>query len=269
VEPEEYRQFTRELAWRLSEDLRVLGLVAVGSMAEHDYGPDRWSDHDFFVLVQSGEQESFRTNLSWLPRSEEIVFSYRETPHGVKVIYDDAHLIEFAVFDTEELSVARVNRYRVLLDRADVEGRMAGLAEDRRGVLARSEDVWLFGQFLTNLLVGAARFRRGEQLSGHQFVKSQALGYLLVLLEKHLPSPQRSLLDDLDPSRRFERAYPALGAELHAILTQDSDFCAQLLLRLADRELKTRLPDYPSPAVEAIGRWLAAADPAASSSYAE
>jgi len=45
----------------------------------------------------------------------------RETAHGLKVLYDDGHLLEFAVFDEAELPLARVNDYRVLLDRAHLE----------------------------------------------------------------------------------------------------------------------------------------------------
>ncbi len=82
--PDAYEAFTESLRVRLEEDPRVLGLVALGSMARQDYEPDRWSDHDFFVITRSGEQEAFRGDRSWLPRSDRIVLSYRETPHGVK-----------------------------------------------------------------------------------------------------------------------------------------------------------------------------------------
>jgi hypothetical protein len=56
-------------------------------MARRDYEPDRWSDHDFFVITTPGEQEAFRADPSWLPDRERIVLSYRETPHGVKALY--------------------------------------------------------------------------------------------------------------------------------------------------------------------------------------
>lgn len=65
----DYRAFTQALAGGLKADARVVGLVAVGSMAERDYAPDEWSDHDFFVLTRPGEQEAFRSDLSWLPRA--------------------------------------------------------------------------------------------------------------------------------------------------------------------------------------------------------
>lgn len=45
----QYNQFTEELRLKLAGDDRVLALVAVGSMAQQDYQPDEWSDHDFLL----------------------------------------------------------------------------------------------------------------------------------------------------------------------------------------------------------------------------
>src|SRR5437660_8165424 len=118
-----YDRFSERLHQRLAADERVLGLVALGSMSGEPL-PDEWSDHDFFVITRPGEQERMRTDLSWLPDAEAIAFSYRETAHGLKVFYSSAHLLEFAVFDFAELQLARVNRYRTLLDRGGVEERM-------------------------------------------------------------------------------------------------------------------------------------------------
>src|SRR6266478_1296167 len=154
-----YGRFSERLRERLAADERVLGLVALGSMSGEP-PPDRWSDHDFFVISRPGEQERMRTELSWLPDGEEIVLAYRETAHGVKVLYRDAHLLEFAVFDPEELSVARVNRFHVLLDRGGIADRMRALRERTAGDLAdrRPDPRWLAGQMLTALLVGAGRY---------------------------------------------------------------------------------------------------------------
>jgi hypothetical protein len=224
-------------------------------MARREYEPDRWSDHDFFVITVPGEQEAFRADLSWLPLSERIVFSYRETPHGVKALYEDGHLVEFAVFDPEELRVARVNRYRVLLDRADVLRRLADLAAATAATgEARADDAWLLGQFLTALLVGTARHARGERLSGRLLVASHAVRPLLILLARHVPSGRRDLSDDLDPFRRFELAYPELGGELGAVLARETRAAARGLLEIASRELARRIPGFPSRAAEVVAR---------------
>jgi hypothetical protein len=252
---EAYAEFTERLRERLAGDERVVGLVALGSMAAVDYEPDEWSDHDFFVIVEAGEQERFRTDFSWLPDSERVAFSFRETEHGVKVVYDDGHLLEFAVFDDRELDLARVNRYRVLVDRGDLERRMGELraATVRASEAAARDDAWLFGQFLTNLLVGVGRFRRGERLSGHVFVKSHAASHLLALLARHLRAERASLLDDLDAWRRFDLVHERLGREIDALLVEPVPAAASGLLDLAARELG-HLPAFPAAAADLIAR---------------
>lgn len=239
MELPEYRRFTRELRLRLEADPRVLGLVVVGSTAERDYAPDRWSDHDFFVVASPGSQESFRSDLGWLPRSEEIALSFRETAHGVKVVLRDGHVLEFAVFDPEELALARVNRYRVLFDRERIGERLERVVQATRSSpdLVVPGDDWLTGQFLTALLVGVARHHRGERLSGRQLVANQGVMYLVRLFTKHVGSPSAALLDGLDPLRRFELAYPAPGARLSAIQSLDTPAAARALLDFAVAEL--------------------------------
>jgi hypothetical protein len=86
VQPDEYRAFTHELTERLRADGRAIGLVAVGSMADRDYPPDEWSDHDFFVITPLGGQEELRNDLSWLPYADRVALSFRETEHGLNVI---------------------------------------------------------------------------------------------------------------------------------------------------------------------------------------
>lgn len=242
MDPEDYEDFTRDLENRLQADPRVVGLVALGSTARRDHLPDRWSDHDFFVVVQPGAQEAFRSNLGWLPRNDEIALSFRETAHGVKVVFHDGHLIEFAVFDPDELAVARVNRYRVLFDRERIGERLARVAEVTSATTPPSDE-WLIGQFLTNLLVGVGRHRRGERLSGRQLVTKSALSHLVVLLTRHSGSAEAaSKLDSLDPLRRFESVFPSLGRRLEAALGLETPAAARALLDVALEELPGRIP---------------------------
>jgi hypothetical protein len=235
--PTVYAAFTEALRARLADDPRVLGLVAVGSMANRDYAPDAWSDHDFFVIAP--EPETLRNDLSWLPEPQRIALSFRETEHGVKVVYDDGHLLEFAVFDLEELAVAGVNRYRVLLDRGGVEERVAALHTEPHG------DEWLFGMFVTGALVAYGRARRGELLSASFFVV-QTLRHLTALVG------DAPILDDLDPLRRFERAYPELGSELASIVRRSPAVAAVALLDVGERELRERRPELGWAGFDAV-----------------
>lgn len=253
-----YAAFTDALARRLAGDERVLGLVALGSMSGQGVPPDAFSDHDFFVVTRPGEQEPFRTGLGWLPGAERAVLVHRETEHGLKVVLDDGHLLEFAVFDLGELLVARANRYAVLLDRGGVAERMAEVA---RKPVEAPEDRWLAGQLLGNLLVAGGRAARGEVLSARLFVGAHAMRSLLALLSRHIPSDEAARLDDLDPFRRFERAYPRLGAELIAALALPPLRAALAFLDLASRELGPRVPGWPAAAAAAVRERLSSALP--------
>lgn len=254
---DQYRAFTTTLTETLARNPRVVGLIALGSMAEQDYLPDRWSDHDFFVVTEPDAQESLRTDLSWLPDHQRIAFWFRENIHALKVVYDTGHVLELVVFDEAEIEQAYANRYRVLLDRGDVTRRMAVAAARTAARQQSGDDAVDLGQFLVNLVVGVGRYYRGERLSGHTYVKVYAQDHLLRLLGKYVPAPQRSLLDNLAPSRRFEQVYPEPGAELDAIALLPPPEAASRLLNLAERSLSAVMPDFPAAHLAVVRRFLA------------
>jgi hypothetical protein len=265
MNPDAYQAFTARLTERAAADPEVVGLVALGSMSGEPPLADAWSDHDFFLVTRHGAQERFRADPGWLPDADRIVLWHRETAHGLKAIWDDGHLAELAVFDPDELALARVNRYRVLLDRADVAARLAAVREATRARAAveQPDDRWLGGQLLGNLLVGALRAARGEVLSGHLFVRSYALAHLLALARRHAPAAAGAAPDDLDPFRRAERAFPALSREIEAALARPVPASALALLDAAERALGARAP-WPGAAAAAVRRRIREAERAAS-----
>jgi lincosamide nucleotidyltransferase B/F len=254
MELEAYRQFTENLKNNLEADVRVLGLIALGSMAEVTRLPDDWSDHDFFVITESGEQEHLRTDVSWLPYPERIVLNIRETAHGLKILYDDAHLLEFAVFDINELKQAHVNDYRILIDKAGLDAIVSQRVTDTLPIVDTRRDV---SMVLALLFVGAGRYARGEHLSAHLFIKTYALYHLLPLLRDHLMADDISRLDTLDPIRRFEQVFPEVGAEISQIMLLPILDAAQGILNLVDRLLRDTMPDYPKQAFEVVSAYIA------------
>lgn len=217
-------------------------------MADRDYAPDEWSDHDFFVITPPGGQEELRADLSWLPAAERIVLSFRETDHGLKVIYDDGHMLEFAVFDLEEIGLAGVNRYRVLLDRGRVEERAAEVKAKPR---AQHDDLHCFGMVVSAALVAGGRGRRGEVLSA-AFLVTWGMTYLTRLIARHVPSENASILDEFDALRRVERAYPELAAELASICRLPPSEGGPALLDVLERELRAVCPELPWPGLDAV-----------------
>lgn len=254
-----YRDFTDRLLARLAETPEVVGLVALGSMSGLPPLPDPFSDHDFFVVVTPGSQERFRTDLYWLPDAGDVVLSFRETPHGLKAFWSSGHLAELAVFSPEELALARVNRYRVLLDRGGVAERMARVraATVELGRAASLDERWSVGMFLGALVVGSGRWARGERFSGHQLVRCSALGHLLALLRAALPPERAALLDDLDPLRRLEQAIPEDAPAILEALTLPAPAAARALLGVLERRREGLVS---VPAMLAVRRALDAAE---------
>ncbi len=258
---EAYRQYSEQLQQMLADDPRVLALVALGSMSGQGVPQDEWSDHDFFVITIQGVQEDMRQDLSWLPRADEIIFQFRETEHGIKVLYADGHLLEFAIFNEDELQLARLNRYRLLLDKAELAPILAELVlatEDFVSQARRSPNHY-FAELLMNLLVGVGRQARGEKLSGRQFIKTYAPAHLLKLLTEYRAAEDEPLLDNLDIFRRFELVFPVLGAEINQILAKDNLTAAEELLTMAVREFRPFLVQFPQAAVVQVQQAIARA----------
>jgi len=257
--PEAHAAFAAALLKRLEADPDVLGLVFLGSSSGEPPAPDAFSDHDLFVVTRPGAQERFRTDLSWLPNAADLVLSFRETPHGVRALDSTGHLVELAVFDLEELSVARVNRYSVALDKADVRARMARVQQETTRNAASPDARWLAGQFLVELVVGAARYGRGERISAHFRVRVGAVQHLLALVRMRTPAEARARLDDLDVSRRVETVLPEVARDVDAALLLPVPACARALLAVALRIV----PDLVPPGVPgALDRVLARAEDA-------
>ena len=254
---EAYQAFIRRLTANLHADARVLGLVLLGSTASQSRKPDLWSDHDFFVITTNGIQEEFRARFDWLPDHETIVLTVRETQHGLKVLYATGHLLEYAVFDLDEIAVAKANDYAIAFDRGGVEAAMRRIATPQ-GVRNYSSDSIRrdMGMFLCLLVVGAGRVARGEVISGQVFIRTHALGHLLPLLAYMLSAaPDQSRLDNLDRYRRFEQVFPQIGAEINAALARDPIEAALHLLDVYERTLRG-IEGFPTEGVETTRRFL-------------
>lgn len=251
--PEAHAAFTTALLKRLGADPDVLGVVLLGSSSGEPPLPDAFSDHDLFVVTRPGAQERFRNDLGWLPNAGDLVLAFRETAHGVRALDCRGHLVEFAAFDLEELSLARVNRYSVPLDRADVAARMERV---QRATLAQTstpqDPRWIAGQFLTELVVGACRYGRGERLSGHFRVRVNAVQHLLALVRLRAPAEAGGRLDDLDPFRRVEAVFPQVAREIDAALVRPVPAAARALLAVGQRVFPDLIPSGFPAAVEQV-----------------
>lgn len=252
--PEQYHAFTEALHANLDADPNVIGLIYAGSTAGKGRTPDAFSDHDFLVVTLPGLQEAYRTNLTWLPNYESIALAVRETDHGLKVLYQDGHLLEFAIFDREEISHAKLNDYAVAIDRADFTEMMARLSQqtaEHQPKLKRD-----MGMVPCLLLVGAGRAGRGEVLSASVFIKTYALSHFLTLVAHHLPAESDAgTLDNLDPFRRVEQVYPTIAGQIADALCLPPLQSALAILNIYSAQFQ-HLEDYPISAVTTVRSFI-------------
>ena len=230
---DDFLRYQQELVAAVTDRKEVLGLVFLGSSAAHAR-VDKYSDQDFFLIVSEGTGESFRQDLRWLPNHENIVLSPRETAHGLKVLYSSGLVLEFAVFEDRELELSAANDYLVALDKTDIAERMAKIA--LRSVPAAFDPESGFELFLSLVVIGVGRARRGEQIAADQHIKSYAVEKLLQVIRALLPKPD-ARFDSLNAYRRFEFDYPDLGKHIGMHLLQTAEVCAKGMLDLASTEL--------------------------------
>lgn len=234
--------FVDALIGTLEADSNVIGLVLAGSSAETSRR-DQWSDHDFLVIV-ADDAERYRNVLDWLPDHDQLAFSFRETAHGLKALYRDGLMLEFAIFTRDEFAGCALNHYAVAIDRDGV-GALAAQIQQRSLAPRGIDRVQEFRNFLALVYIGTGRARRGERLSAGALIRQWAVSHLLPLLADLLPAQDSGSLDALDPWRRFETAAPSLAAEIDVALAEPIDAVGRALLMIADRELGVRWADYP------------------------
>ncbi len=248
---EGFDRFTQELVMSVSARDDVVGLVLLGSGAD-TARVDEWSDHDFYLVSTPGAQEPLRTDLSWLPRTASIVLAARETEHGLKVVYDDGHVLEFAVADVDEVRGFGTNRWRVVLDRggvAEAVGSAAQATHARPGRPAHDA----VGLAVALVLIAAGRARRGETLTAQRSV-AQAVDLVLEAVTARVASADDTVTDVLDARRRAEVTYPDLAAALSQALMAAPEEGARCVLDAAEHALARGWCGWPHAAVAAVRR---------------
>ena len=212
-----FLEFSEALASCALQNSEVLGLVLVGSAADTSR-VDEWSDHDFLLVVKVGSGEALRNNLSWLPESENITIASRETAHGLKVVYRNGHVLEFAVFEDPELELASINYWAVPVDKTNITSRVQAIEARTSGLDFDEDKEW--GLFLALILIAVGRARRGEVLIAGQAIRSYYLKHVLGLVRdrRNPVAGTEGLEDNLDRFRRFEKQYPTEAARIESIL---------------------------------------------------
>lgn len=242
-----FDRFLAALAATAESSADVIGLAGFGSTAAR-HRVDEWSDHDFAWITTPGAQDRYRHDLSWLPEHENIADSVVEHHGGVTVIYDDGHVLEFGIAGLEDFRGWAGNSIEVLVDKGGVAEVVAAIlsAPAPAGQPSAERSASLV---LTQLLIGVGRLRRGEVLSAGRSIREEAVDHLLSAVALH---GDRTLLDSLDPRRRFELVHPALAARIAEASAHTPELAARELLTIAEEHL----PELSARGVSAVRRRL-------------
>lgn len=248
MQPDQFAEYLERLADVARGERDVVGLVAFGSTADRAR-VDEWSDHDFAWLTRPGADDRFRYDLAWLPDAERIALSVVEGHGGVKVVYDDGHVLEFGIASLDGYAQWVANRAEVIVDKG-------GVAEATAAILAKPAPAGDDAErairlFVTQLLIGAGRARRGEVVNGGRLVRTEAVAHLVVAILGRLSSAAGFTANELDPTRRLEHGHPELAAAIEAATRLAPDAAALALLDIAENALSSGWPGFPSAGVAA------------------
>jgi hypothetical protein len=96
------------------------------------------------------------------------------------------------------------------------------------------------GRFVVEMIIGLGRLGRGELLSANELIRGRAVTSLLRSVSAW-SSSDSEVLDNLDPHRRFELAYPGIAERIERSLGRPLIEVAQSLVETADDVLPNEL----------------------------
>jgi hypothetical protein len=234
--PSEFLKYQERLVACVSQRSDVLGLMFAGSSANLARA-DKYSDHDFYLIVEDQVAEKYRQELDWLPDSEDILLRPRETQHGLKVMYKDGRLLEFAVFADSELDsqIAPPDR-AVAFDRGGIADRIEAIGLKETSKFNVEDELALF---LTLVHIGLGRARRGEIVAANQHIKGYAVNHLVGIIRNS--TGDKANADALNRYRRFELDRPEEATAIGKALDLPAEQAAAELIENASDWVPTRL----------------------------
>jgi hypothetical protein len=191
---------------------RGLALLGLGSVGVDLERLDRYSDLDFFAIVETGAKTDFMGDLGWLSAACPIAYAFQNTRDGYKLLYEDGIFCEFAIFEPQELSAIPFAEGRIIWKAEGVDEAIR-FPSKRADQPSPPSAEWLLGEALTCLYVGLGRYRRGEKLSAQRFIQHYAVDRLLEL-SSAIEAAQPVRADPFTLERRYEQRFPQLAQQL-------------------------------------------------------
>jgi len=166
---------------------------------------DEYSDLDFFLIVENDYKEKYIEDLSWLS-VKPVVFQFKNSNDGHKVLYEDGIYAEFAVFTKDEIVKAKFSEGRVYYHTEDFD---LDLIRPRYEPSVKPVNIeYHVNEALTNLFIGLKRMQRGEISNATTFIQVYAYNLVLPLLEQVYGITRTKKLDLYVYERRIEKDFP-------------------------------------------------------------
>lgn len=201
-----------EIGQSLERSGHALVLIGLGSVGLELDRLDRYSDLDFFAIVEDGYKQAYLDSLDWLREIHPLAYYFLNTEDGYKVLFEDGIFCEFAVFEPAELQKIPFSSGRIVWKRDDAPDSLGQPVSSPKPHSRRDKD-WLLGEALTNIYVGLGRERRGEKLSATRFIQGYAVDRLLELIE-YIEPAKAAHRDPFVNERRFEQRFPSLTDQI-------------------------------------------------------
>jgi hypothetical protein len=195
-------EFLLQLGQSLSKDPNVSCLLGLGSMFEISRMDD-YSDMDFFLIVEKGCKQSYINHLSWLA-IKPIVFQFKNTKDGHKVLFENDVFAEFAVFEKEELPEIAFTEGKIIYAKPGFD--LSWVVPKKVPTIKRRSVDFLVNEALTNLYIGLKRDHRGETASAFSFIQVYAASLIVELFQEIYPS-KPALIDPFVFERRIENRF--------------------------------------------------------------
>lgn len=191
------------LATSAANSPNTIAFIGAGSAGAAISRMDQYSDIDFFLIVEDGFSSHFINNNSWFGDYLPIVFEFRDTEHGNKVLLENGVFLEFAIFTLAELAQNGIPGLQTIWSKSGFV-----LPDLSSKVPQIRELSYYVDQALSNLLVGALRLRRGERLAALAMIERYAINNLLTAYRV------KNNLKIEDPFNIERRAEQALGVDI-------------------------------------------------------
>ena len=133
----------------------VLAIIGLGSTGNDQKRLDKYSDLDFFIIVEPDKKEYLLTNLFLLESVQKSKFIFRNTIDGYKALFIDNIFIEFAIFFFEELTNISYKDAKILWQYSSIKTKIP--IENKKHELNTNIE-WITEELVTNLYVGLLRF---------------------------------------------------------------------------------------------------------------